>query len=265
MPAAGLAVKWVDQLMAQRSGDDSGTPSRPDFDQEIELLALLEDPVRRSLYVHVSRQGGYVSRDEAASAVGIARALAAFHLDRLADEGLLDTIYRRPPGRTGQGAGRPAKLYTRSRRQVNVSLPPRHYELIAGLLASALDPDLPERISGDLTKAAHKAGAALAVEARTLAGRRPNRRRLVEAGLEVLWRQGYEPHRNGPEIQLSNCPFDAVAKEHRELVCPVNLAMLEAFAADLNVKELAPRLEYRDDRCCVAFRVGNRPETAAAP
>jgi predicted ArsR family transcriptional regulator len=249
--------------MSLHSDDTSSTPARPHFDHEIELLALLEDPVRRSLYVHVSRNGGYVSRDEAAGAVGIARGLAAFHLDKLADEGLLDTIYRRPPGRTGRGAGRPAKLYTRSRRQVSVSLPPRHYELLAKLLATALDQELPERVSGDLTRAAGAAGSALAVEARELAGRRPSRRRLVEAGLEVLWRQGYEPRRDGSEIQLRNCPFHAVARERRQLVCPVNLAMLAAFAGGMNVKELTPRLEFRDDACCVTFQVGGRAEAAA--
>ncbi|HKF77929.1 MAG TPA: helix-turn-helix domain-containing protein, partial [Candidatus Dormibacteraeota bacterium] len=78
---------------------DPAAFSRQDLDQDIELLALLEDPVRRSLYRHVAGQPDYVSREEAAAAVGVARALAAHHLDRLAEEGLLETTYRRPAGR----------------------------------------------------------------------------------------------------------------------------------------------------------------------
>jgi predicted ArsR family transcriptional regulator len=248
--------------MTDNSASDSAPPSQQDVDQEIELLALLQDPIRRSLYRHVARRGDYVSRDEAAAAVGVARPLAAHHLDKLADEGLLETTYRRPAGRAGPGAGRPAKLYRRSRRQIAVSLPRRDYQLLAGLLAAALDWELPERVSGELVKAARRAGAALATHARKLAGPRANRRRLIDAATEVLWRQGYEPHRRGPDLQLLSCPFDAVARKHTGVVCPVNLAMLEAFAADLNVKGITPRLEPGDDRCCVMIRVGAWSEPA---
>jgi len=199
-----------------------------------------------------------VSREDAARAVGIGRGLAAFHLDKLAEEGLLETIYRRPAGRTGPGAGRPAKLYRRSQKQVTVSVPPRDYELIAHLLASALTQELPARISDELTRTAREAGAALATETRKLAGRRANRRRLLEAGLEVLRHQGYEPKRSGSAIELRNCPFYGVARKHRTLVCSTNLAMLGAFAADLRVSRLAARAEPHDDCCCVVFDVGSR-------
>jgi predicted ArsR family transcriptional regulator len=250
--------------MSERSNGHPPLPPRSDFDQEIELLALLEDPVRRSLYAHVVRQADYVSRDGAAKALGIARGLAAFHLDRLVAEGLLETVYRRLAGRAGPGAGRPAKLYRRSRRQVTLSLPPRDYELLARLLATALDDKRPEPVTGHITRAAREVGTARAVEARRLAGRRANRRRLIEAGLTILWRQGYEPRRNGSDIELLNCPFYAVAKDHQGLVCSMNLALLGAFAADLSVKAFTPRLEPREDRCCVVFNLGMRTGAADA-
>jgi predicted ArsR family transcriptional regulator len=66
--------------------------------------------------------------------VGLPRATAAFHLDRLVEEDLLDVSYQR---RTGPGAGRPAKLYRRSPHQVAVSLPQRRYDLAGQLLSSA--------------------------------------------------------------------------------------------------------------------------------
>lgn len=67
------------------------------------------------------------------------KALAAFHLDMLAEEGLLEFEFKRLTGRTGPGAGRPAKLYRRSEREVELSLPKREYDLAGALLAGAID------------------------------------------------------------------------------------------------------------------------------
>jgi len=227
---------------------------RSRFDREIERLALLEDPVRRALYTHVVRQGGYVGRDEAATALGIARSLAAFHLDKLADEGLVEFIYRRPQGRTGPGAGRPAKLYRRSRQQVSISLPHRDYELLANLLAHGLDGDVPADVQQRLLDAARRTGAALAAEARRMAGRRPSRRRLLQVGLEVLWQQGFEPHVHDGQVVPHNCPFRAVASTYRDLVCPMNASLMEGFLAGLNVRGVTGRCEPGEDGCCVTLR-----------
>jgi predicted ArsR family transcriptional regulator len=234
----------------------SGTndpPEQATFDREIERLALLEDPVRRALYRHVVRHGDYVSRDEAAAALGIARSLAAFHLDKLADEELLEFIYRRPEGRTGPGAGRPAKLYRRSDQEVTVSLPHRDYRLLAELLAAALGPDLPEEVTRRLAEAARETGAALAAEARRLARRRPSRRRLLEAGIEVLWQQGFEPRWCGGRVVLGNCPFRSVAGAHPDLVCPMNEALMEGFVAGLNVSGVSVGCRPGEGGCCVAL------------
>ena len=230
-------------------------PARTDFDREIERLALLDDPVRRALYAAVARHGDYVGRAQAAGAVGVSRGLAAFHLDKLADEGLLDVVYRRPAGRGGPGAGRPAKLYRRSSRQVSISLPHRDYELLARLLSEALDRALPGDVARELALAAHRAGAALAREAGRLAGEGPSRSRRLEAGMETLRRQGFEPHPAGPEVVLRSCPFQAVATDHPGLVCTLNLALLEGFVAGLDTSGVTARLQPRDDACCVTLHV----------
>src|SRR5512134_429525 len=96
---------------------------------DIQSIALLDEPVRRTLYDAVVVAGRPLSRDEAATSAGVSRALAAFHLDKLVGAGLLDVEYRRLSGRTGPGAGRPSKLYRRGAREVGVSLPDRHYEV----------------------------------------------------------------------------------------------------------------------------------------
>lgn len=222
-----------------------------EFDREIERLALLEDPVRRALYTHVARQPDYVGRDEAARAVGISRGLAAFHLDKLAGEGLLEVVYRRPAGRAGPGAGRPAKLYRRSPDQVSISLPPRDYELLAQLLAGAVDRQLPDDVATAIVEAARRFGAVLGEQARRSAAGRT----VLEAALEVLSLHGFEPHREPGAVVLRNCPFQAVAAEHQELICPLNLALVEGMVAALGLAGVRARLEPRAGACCVSLQL----------
>ena len=78
-----------------------------------------------------------MSREQAAEGSGCPAHTAKFHLDRLVDEGLLDVEFRRLTGKTGPGAGRPAKLYRRSGREIALSLPQRSYDLLSTILAQA--------------------------------------------------------------------------------------------------------------------------------
>ena len=136
-------------------GQARGNPMEPrDFARQLETLALLDEPVRRKLYLHVAETGEEVSRDQAARATKVSRALAAFHLDRLVEAGLLETTFRRLTGRTGPGAGRPAKLYRRASVQLDVSVPERRYEMAAHILARALAALPPDEGRALLRKAA---------------------------------------------------------------------------------------------------------------
>src|SRR5690242_17601844 len=130
---------------------------------EISIIAVLADPVRRRLYEYVTGQPHPVSRSEAAQAVGIQRTLAAFHLDRLAEAGLVEVTFRRPAGRSGPGAGRPAKLYRRAVAEHHVSMPPRDYRCAAELLADVVDMTGAEP---QVQRAAHSRGAAAGREVR---------------------------------------------------------------------------------------------------
>src|SRR3954452_24408232 len=101
-------------------------------------LEALAEPTRRRLYEYVAGLQDAVGRDRAAEELGLPRHAAKFHLDRLVEVGLLTTEYRRLSGRTGPGAGRPAKLYRRAPGEVSVSVPPRRYALLAEILAEAV-------------------------------------------------------------------------------------------------------------------------------
>jgi predicted ArsR family transcriptional regulator len=233
-------------------------PRSAELASQISAVAALNEPVRRALYTYILEKSEAVGREEAAQAVGITRELAAFHLDKLLEEGLLDVEYRRISGRSGPGAGRPAKLYRPSGRQVQVTLPERRYDLAADLLAQAI-----EAPGGDPARAvdevARRFGESLGVQARRHMGRRPSVSRLLETACEVLREQGFEPIRTEGEIRLRNCPFDTLAKDHTELVCGMNLALAEGLLAGLEAESVDARLDPQPGMCCVALASGRRP------
>ena len=218
------------------------------FDQ-LAAVAALGEPMRRRLYECVVARGAPVGRDEAAAALGIGRALAAFHLDRLVRAGLLRAEYRRLGGRTGPGAGRPAKLYARTPRTVEVSLPARRYELAAALLAGALE----EADTSTLPARARAHGTAIGAAARSALARDASPADRSAAWIGVLREAGYEPQEDGRRILLRNCPFDALVAAHRDLTCSMNLAMLDGIRAGFGEEELAPRPVSIPGSCCVAF------------
>ena len=227
---------------------------REELERQIAGVAVLEEPVRRSLYFYVAYRQRDVSRDEAAEAVGISRALAGFHLDRLVTEGLLDTSFRRLSGRTGPGAGRPAKLYRRSGRELEVSLPQRSYRLAGRILATAMEAAAPGT-NKQLAPTARAIGEEIGRDAKARAGARPGKKRLVAGTMAALAATGYEPEQEDGEIRLRNCPFHYLAGEHRQLVCGMNLALIEGVVAGLDVPGVKPLLDPKPGMCCVALKL----------
>lgn len=218
-------------------------------------LASLSEPIRRQLYLNVASRSDEVSRDEAARAAGISRSLAGFHLDRLVEQGLLEVSFRRLTGRSGPGAGRPAKLYRRSARQVDVSLPERRYALAASILATAIDTSETPRTRKALVRTAREVGDRIGAEARARAGPRANRKRLLGGMTDALAGEGYEPVCAAGEVRLRNCPFHALVAEHRDLVCGMNLALIEGLVEGLALPAAKPVLDPQAGMCCVAVRL----------
>lgn len=210
----------------------------------LSAVAALDEPTRRRIYEHVARQPAPASRDEVAAALRIPRTTAAFHLDRLVRAGLLDAAYERRGGRSGPGAGRPAKLYHRSAAQVAVSLPERRYDLAGSLLAGALDEadrtgEAPRAV---LDRHARDLGAQLGRAARG-GGR--------AAAVRTLEEHGFEPRVEGGDVALGNCPFHSLAEQHPALVCGMNLCLLEGLLDGLGTSDLRARLAPAAGHCCV--------------
>lgn len=230
-----------------------GLPSRPrPLGQDVTAISALGEPARQRLYDYVCAQQSPVSRDEAAEGVGMRRQTAAFHLDKLADVGLLEIEFARLGRRRGPGAGRPSKLYKRAAREIAVQLPERSYELAGRLLAQAVDDS--EALGGspreNLSLRARQTGS----EIGSTAG--PTEAELLAA----LERSGYEPRVENGEIALANCPFHALVADHTELVCSMNLDLIDGMLGAAGCTGCRARLAPQDGYCCV--RIDPAPHDA---
>lgn len=209
--------------------------NRPD------AVAALAEPPLRALYEFVVASDAPVSRDRAAEHLSTPRSTVALQLERLVAVDLLAVDQARLSGRTGPGAGRPAKLYRATGGEVIASSPERHYELAAELLASAVQRSEAEGLSVPeaLSAQAHDAGERIGAASDDLHS--------------ALTACGYEPLTDGDgRIVLANCPFHALAQRHTALICTANLALVQGIvdgAEDPREPVLAPT----PNRCCVAI------------
>jgi predicted ArsR family transcriptional regulator len=217
--------------------------SEPD---PIASIGALAEPTRRALYAFVAARPEPSSREAAAAALDVPLHSVKFHLDRLVDDGLLEVEYRRLSGRTGPGAGRPSKLYRRSAREVSVSLPPREYDLAGNVLAAGIERSAAsgEPVAEAVGACARAAGTQIG---ETATSRATGLRRLAAA----LRPHGYEPSVTGTDMVLENCPFDRLAKDHRALVCAMNLHLVEGTIEGAGCVGVDARLDPADGRCCV--------------
>jgi predicted ArsR family transcriptional regulator len=226
-------------------------------DAALASLAALAEPLRRRLFLYVASSAAPVSREQAAEAIGVARAAAAFHLDKLADVGVLAVEYRRPPGRGGPGAGRPAKLYRAVEEEVAFSVPERHYDLAAAVLARAVADAEAQSVpvAGTLRSAARAYGRAMGAGS---AGDGAEDDPATAGGLErvaaALTPYGYAPCVGEGRITLENCPFRALAEQHRELVCQMNLQLLKGVLKGARTRDVAAHRDPCPGRCCVTLQ-----------
>ncbi len=227
------------------------------LDAKLARLSALGETHRRALYAVVARERRAISRDEAAAAVGISRPLAAYHLDRLVDDGLLEVRFERRTGRSGPGAGRPAKVYQRSAEAVELSVPTRDYWFIAELLANAVERAASGTAQSALKDVANEAGALSVATVSTEES--DNQTDGLTDLRRTLGERGYEPYDNDGELRLRNCPYHRLAEDHRDLVCTANLAFIGGMAEHLGLGQaLRMRLDPKPGECCVSIAQASR-------
>ena len=227
----------------------------------IERIAVLEDGLRLSVYRHLRGAGRALTREEVAEATGISRRLAAFHLEKLLEEGLLRSHYARPPGRGGPGAGRSAKYYEPSNVELSVSIPDRRYDLAGSLLVDAVrTASKGEDAQATALRVSEERGRATgeSVRRERRLGR-PGPERTLSVAEEILGDYGYEPYR--PErttVALRNCPFHSLADQAPELVCSMNRSFIEGLVRGLGNASVEAVLECVPGDCCVTLKAPSR-------
>jgi predicted ArsR family transcriptional regulator len=226
------------------------------------VLSVLSEPRRREVYDFVAMQEGPTSRDDGVAGLGMTRSLAAFHLEKLVDAGLLETSFRRSSDRPpGPGAGRPSKLYAVSKRSLDLSLPPRRYDLAGRIMARAIAASSARRTESAAVLArriAEEEGRELGT-AHSADGRASSARTLAAAE-DALAACGYEPTLDGSTVRLRNCPFHSLVEVAPRLVCELNESfvsgMLTGIGGDGSVEaELCGPV---DGDCCVVVRAKTR-------
>ncbi|MFD7133065.1 helix-turn-helix transcriptional regulator [Streptomyces sp. NPDC059894] len=218
----------------------------------IDSVSVLSDDSRRRMFAFIRRARRPVTRDEAAASVGISRKLAAFHLDKLVDAGLLLARYEVPGGI--RKAGRRPKVYEAAGVQITVTIPDRRHELLADLLLDAvLTESAGESAAQAAVRSAGERGRRLGEAARqeTRPGRLGPERGLTWCE-RLLDRYGYEPVREAPTVlRLRNCPFHPLAAKAPDLVCAMNQAFLSGYLGGLQVGGVRAVLAPEPGDCCV--------------
>lgn len=213
-------------------------------------LGAFSDPVRRQLYDYVVSRQEPVTRAEAATATGISRSLAAYHLDQLADAGFLTFRYARSEGQGGPGAGRPAKRYARAEEEVSISMPPRSYGLLASILAEAMKADESGAVRIQLNRLAAEEGRKAATQ--------------TSDQMEELVALGYEPSvTEEGDIVMNNCPFHHIQQQEPELVCTLNHHLLRGYLDARREDPDRAILSPCEGRCCVIIHPPEKKEAAS--
>lgn len=197
------------------------------FDQQIaDLTGTLGDATRRGVYVTVRESPEPMTASQIAELFDIHANVARHHLDRLVADGYLQVTRRRPPGRTGPGAGRPAKHYEPTRKNVSVQFPARRYDLLAELLLRVIERIAPDNAAEVADEIGREYGRELAAEigfpdeAGYDTAAVAVARALMGVGFEVEARPGDH------ELVTRFCPFGESAKNHPAIVCQLDQGLV---------------------------------------
>jgi predicted ArsR family transcriptional regulator len=224
------------------------------IDPAIRAVAALEDDSRRRMYAFIRQARRPVTRDEAAASVGISRKLAAFHLDKLVEAGVLRAHFT--PAGGIRKVGRTPKVYEPAELDITISIPQRQHDLLADILLDAvLTPS-----GGDPRAAAIHAASTRGQNLGTAERQhsRPGKlgpERALTLASAILERHGFEPAREAPTcVRLRNCPFHPLAAKAPDLVCGLNHAFLTGLLTGLRATTLNAILDPRAGECCVELR-----------
>ena len=225
--------------------------------EAVSAVAVLAEESRRVMYAFIRRQSRPVTRDEAAAEAGISRKLAAFHLEKLVEAGLLRAEPQPRPAGAPRGRGRVPKAYRPTDAQLTVTIPERRLDLLGEVLVDALaaEADTGSARQAALRGARERGGDLGTAERTARRLHRTGAERAVHLACGVLERVGYEPYPGDDgAVRLRNCPFHPLAARQRELVCGMNRELIDGLLRGLGNDTVQAVLAPRPGECCVELR-----------
>jgi predicted ArsR family transcriptional regulator len=200
------------------------------FDKQIgDLAASLGDPTRRGIYVSVREAPECVTASEIAALFAIHTNVARHHLDRLVDDGYLQVTHRRRSGKQGPGAGRPAKHYEVTSKEVSLQFPARRYDLLSELLVRVVERLSPTTAAAVAEEVGREYGRELAAEIGL--PEEAGFTEAVQAVARAMMGVGFEAEANTDDRQIISrfCPFGDTAANHPEVVCRLDQGIVRGL------------------------------------
>ncbi len=196
-----------------------------------DLTGSLGDPTRRAIYIAVRESGEPLTTSGVARLFDIHTNVARHHLDRLADDGYLSVSQR--PAKT-HGAGRPAKTYEPTNKEVTVHFAPRRFEMLTELLFQVLEEVAPENVSDVAENVGRSYGKQLAAEIG--APEEPGYDDAVQAVATAMTGLGFsvDPDVAGQQLLTSHCPFGETATNHPEVICSLDRGIVAGMFGALS-------------------------------
>jgi len=182
----------------------------------MDRLEAVGEPGLRDALLFIRAQARPVTADELGAAQAVHRNVARSRLERLVEAGLLEPGYERRTGRTGPGAGRPAKTYAGLPELTAIEFPTRRYEFLLGLMFDALP-------AAGRPKRLHEVGVAFGEQLAHAAKLRPaaTLREACEGVCEAVRGLGYqasveEVTEDGAVLATPTCPLRPLVRARPE-------------------------------------------------
>jgi predicted ArsR family transcriptional regulator len=205
------------------------------FDQQVgELASTLGDTTRRGVYITVRESVEPVTAGQIGELFDIHTNVARHHLDRLVDDGYLQVTRRHSGERRGPGAGRPAKHYEVTDKEISVQFPARRYDLLAELLARVVERVAPDTAAAVAEEIGREYGRELAAEVGL--AKDAGFETAVTAVAKVLMGVGFDSEVNAGDrlIVTRFCPFGEAASNHPEIVCKLDQGIISGLLESTN-------------------------------
>jgi len=198
-----------------------------------DLTSSLGDPTRRAIYIAIRESAEPMTTSKVAELFDIHPNVARHHLDRLAGDGYLKVSHLRRAG--GPGAGRPAKTYESTNKEVSVHFAPRRFEMLTEMLFKVLEELAPPNVSEIAEQVGRTYGSELAAEIG--APTDPGYDEAVQAVASAMTGLGFsvDPDVEGQRLLTSHCPFGETATNHPDVICSLDRGIVAGLFGALSV------------------------------